>query len=415
MFATRTDWPLTPNRLTAALEERRARGLPLFDLTESNPTRCGFEYDTGAILGALADSRSLAYQPEPRGVASAREAVAGYYAERGVEVPSDRIFLTASTSEAYAWIFRLLANSGDSVLAPQPSYPLFGFLAGLNDVELVPYPLAYNCGWHIALDALQARLAVASPASARAILVVHPNNPTGSLVASAERQMLVSLCSQHGMALVADEVFADYAFACRVPGSEVATSGGPARSHAAVGDVLSFTLSGLSKIAALPQMKLAWIVVSGPDDLVREAAARLEIIADTYLSVSAPVAYALPRLLETRHAIQPQIRGRVERNRQWLRAALASHPALALLEADGGWYAVLRRSGAPGVPGSRSQTALDGKSDEDWAVELVQQDGVLVHPGHFYDFASEGYLVISLLPAAQIFEEGARKLLARFA
>ncbi|HLW80166.1 MAG TPA: pyridoxal phosphate-dependent aminotransferase, partial [Terriglobia bacterium] len=406
------DWPLTPNRLTAAIAERRERGLALLDLTESNPTRCGFKYDTAAILAALADSHSLIYQPEPRGPGSAREAVAGYYAERGIEVPLDRIFLTTSTSEAYAWVFRLLANPTDSVLVPQPSYPLFGFLAGLNDVELVPYPLVYanregaggrRRGWGIDLDALRALLAasVGSRSVAQAVLVVHPNNPTGSFVRADELRALVSLCRQYDLALIADEVFADYAFARSAPGGGAA-AGGRASSHAAVRDVLTFTLSGLSKVAALPQMKLAWIVMSGPDDLVRQAMERLEIIADTYLPVSAPVAHALPRLLETRYAIQRQVLDRVERNRQWLGTALASHPALVLLEADGGWYAVLQR------------ISPETRSDEDWAVELVKQDGVLVHPGHFYDFASEGYLVVSLLPQPEIFEEGARRVVARF-
>jgi len=386
MFASRTDWPLIPNRLAQAIERRRRAGLPILDLTESNPTRCGFVFDAPEILSALADPRALTYQPQPRGLLSARLAVAAYYAECGVRLDPEQIFLTTSTSEAYSYVFRLLANPGDNILVPCPSYPLFDFLARLNDLELVSYPLVYNHGWRIDLEALRARL---SPRT-RAILVVHPNNPTGSFIRQSELEFLLDRCRERSLALVADEVFADYPF------QDDARRVG---SHAGTSEALTFTLSGLSKISALPQMKLAWVVVNGPTEFLRSALSRLEVIADTYLSVSAPLAHALPKLLEARRALQPQILKRVRANLSRLDEFLAPGSPVSRLETEGGWYVILK---LPAI-----------HSDEDWAVELLNQDGVLVHPGHFYDFPSEGYLVLSLLPQSAVFEEGMRKILAR--
>ena len=391
MFASRTNWPLTPNRLSQLVEAFRREGRAFIDLTESNPTRCGFEFDGAEVLRALADPRSLTYQPDPRGLLAAREAVVRYYADRGVDLNPDQVFLTTSTSEAYSYIFRLLANPGDAILVPRPSYPLFDFLARLNDLELIPYPLAYHDGWAIDLEGLASRLRPAAP-KARAILVVHPNNPTGTFVTDEELQAMLKLCRTYEMALVADEVFSDYAFA--QDSTRVIT-------HAAVSGALTFTLNGLSKISALPQMKLAWIVVNGPPDALREAEARLEIIADTYLSVSAPLAHALPTLLESRRRLQPQILERIRANLRRLDGQLSPGCPVDRLRAEGGWYAVLR------VPSTRA--------DDDWAVELLSHDAVFVHPGHFYDFASEGYLVISLLPQPEVFQEGISRLLARIA
>jgi aspartate/methionine/tyrosine aminotransferase len=318
----------------------------------------------------------------------ARQAVASYYAERGIALDPGQIFLTTSTSEAYSYVFRLLADSADTVLVPQPSYPLFDFLAGLNDVGVVPYPLIYDQGWQIDLPTIEKRL----DARARAILVVHPNNPTGSFVRRRELAELLAFCQWHDMALVADEVFADYPF-----GAD------PQRvvSHAAVTEALTFTLSGLSKISALPQMKLAWLVLNGPPEILRSGLARLEIIADTYLSVSAPLALALPGLLETRRTLQPQILERVTSNLKSLDARLASGQPVSRLVVEGGWYAILR------LPSIRT--------DEEWAMELASQDGVLVHPGHFFDFSSEGNLVISLLTKPEVFEEGIARILKRVA
>lgn len=391
MFASRTDWSLTPNRLSQLMEGRRRQGLSCRDLTESNPTRCGFNFDAEKLLSALADARSLNYEPDPRGLLSARLAVASYYAERGVQLEPDQIFLTTSTSEAYSYVFRLLANPGDAILVPRPSYPLLDFLAGLNDVDLVPYPLAYHDGWRVELGTLAA-IVDSSWRKARAIVVVHPNNPTGSFVRREELECLLKPCEEHALALVADEVFADYAFA---PDDKRVVS------HAGMSEALTFTLSGLSKISALPQMKLAWVVVSGPPDVLTQALARLEIIADTYLSVSAPLAHALPTMLETRRSLQPQILERVRTNLRWLDERLAADLPVSRLKADGGWYAILK------LPAIRS--------DEDWAVELLAEDGVLVHPGHFYDFPAEGHLVVSLLPPAEIFQQGIGQLLARVA
>jgi hypothetical protein len=388
MFASRTDWSLAPNQLSEMVRERQQHGLPLIDLTESNPTRCGFVYNPEEILGALVDSRALTYEPDPRGLLSARRAVVSYYTERGVRVDAGQVFLTTSTSEAYSYVFRLLADSGDAILVPEPSYPLFDFLGGLNDVELVPYPLIYDQGWEMDLPALEARLGP----RVRAILLVHPNNPTGSFVRRSELKLLIQCCQQRGLALVADEVFADYGL---VPDDERVVS------HASVSETLTFTLSGLSKISGLPQMKLAWLVASGPRACLQEALARLEVIADTYLSVSAPLAYALPKWLEYRRTLQPQILERVRANLLRLEQVLAPGLPVSCGRTDGGWYAILK------LPSTRT--------DEAWALDLLSYDGVLVHPGHFFDFRSDGHLVVSLLPPPGVFEEGIRRILARVA
>ena len=385
MFAARTDWLLAPNRLSQQIEERRRQGLAVLDLTESNPTRCGFEAGK-EILQAFDDPRSLVYEPDPRGLLRAREAVCGYYAERGTSVNPEQIFLTTSTSEAYSYAFRLLLDPGDKVLLPQPSYPLFDFLAGLNDLEVVSYPLQYDR--KLSIDPEIAEKFLGS--GAKAIVVVHPNNPTGSYIASSELAFMVACCQQNQAALIADEVFADYAFE---PG------GRQVSSHAAVADVLTLTLSGLSKISALPQMKLGWLVVNGPPKLLGVALGRLEVIADTYLSVSAPLAHALPKLLERSKAAQPKIMERLRRNLGRVDQAVRSCPNLSRLETEGGWYAILK------VPATAS--------DEDWAVDLLANEGVLVHPGHFYDFPEDGYLVISLLTGEEILEEGMARILAR--
>jgi alanine-synthesizing transaminase len=401
MFAERTHWRLTPNPLTRAIDEFRKRGLPFLDLTESNPTRCGFAYDAQEILGALTDPRSLTYEPDPRGVLRARQAVAGYYAERGVKVEPRQIFLTTSTSEAYAYVFRLLADPGDNVLAPAPSYPLFEFLSRLNDLDLVPYPLVYDDDWQIDLHALEARIT----ARTRAVLVVHPNNPTGSFVRRQELDFLDRLCERHSLALIADEVFADYPLSpypsagSEVAGEIQAASGERVICHAAISSVLAFTLSGLSKISALPQMKLAWVVVNGPADLLSDALDRLELIADTYLSVSAPLAHALPKMLEGRGTIQSQISKRIHENLLWLDQQLSPNSLVRRLKTSGGWYVILR------LPAMRT--------DEEWSLEFLRQDCVLVHPGHFFDFPSDGHVVLSLLPAAENFQSGIQKLLAR--
>jgi aspartate/methionine/tyrosine aminotransferase len=386
MFSSRTNWSLTPNRLSQLLRKRRERGLPILDLTESNPTRCGFALDVEEILAPLHNPRSLTYEPDPRGLRVAREAVAEYYSERGVQLDPDQIFLTASTSEAYSFVFRLLANPGDKILAPQPSYPLFDFLGALNDVDVTPYPLVYHDGWQVDLEALAAQW----NSRARAVLVVHPNNPTGSYVQRRELSRMMEICHPTGAAIIADEVFADFGFGAD-PDRAV--------THAQDSETLTFTLSGLSKISALPQMKLGWIVVNGPPELRSQAHARLEVIADTYLSVSAPVALAAPAWLAHRSVIQSQILERVQANLRKLDELLIPGLPVSRLRVEGGWYAILR------VPSTRS--------DDDWAAELLTHEGVSVHPGHFYDFPSAGFLVLSLLPPREVFADAMCRAISR--
>jgi len=379
MFSRRTEWNLSPNRLTVAHQEALSSGSKIIDLTISNPTRAGIEYDESAILNALANPKALEYDPQPKGLRSAREAVARYYESI---VDPESLILTTSTSEGYSFVFRLLCNPTDEVLVPKPSYPLFEFLADLQDVKLVPYSLIYDHGWQIDFHSLETALTGKS----RAIVLVHPNNPTGSYISGQERKRLNELCHQHHLALVVDEVFLDYAH-----------HGEHKTTFAQNNDVLTFTLSGVSKISALPQMKLAWIAISGPQVNVDAAMQRLEIIADTYLSLNAPVQLAAPALLDQRKTIQLQLTRRVRANLSELDRQLARQKACSRLEIQGGWYAVLR------IPVIRS--------DEEFAIELLQNSDVLVHPGHFYDFPTDGYLVLSLITPEEEFRDGIARLL----
>jgi alanine-synthesizing transaminase len=414
-FSDRTNWRLAQNRFTVALEEVRAGGANILDLTVSNPTRAGLRYDAQAILGALASPRALDYDPQSKGLHEAREAVAGYYrSEHGVhDLDAERIVLTTSTSEGYSFVFRLLCNAGDELLVPKPSYPLFEFLADLQDVRLVPYPLIYDHGWQIDFPSLERAVTERT----RGVVVVHPNNPTGSFVSEGEMGMLNSFCREHGLAVIADEVFLDYGLDGRRAGTEKNTgslhapvdrdspihrlgrddNGIEHASFAGNREVLTFTLSGVSKISALPQMKVAWVVTSGPRELAEAAMGRLEVIADTYLSMNAPVQWAVPRLLEQRKDIQRQLMERVRANLAELDRQLAEQKACERLRVEGGWYAVLR------VPVMRS--------DEELAIELVREKAVVVHPGHFYDFPSDGYLVLSLITEEGEFGEGIGKVL----
>src|SRR6266700_1208318 len=376
MFAKRTNWNLTPNRLSAALAAHREAGKPLLDLTVSNPTECGFEYDGSAILKALSNAAALSYEPNPRGLESARRAVAGYYADRGEDVSTEDIFLTTSTSEAYSYVFRTLCAPGDELLIPSPSYPLIDFLADIQDVSLVRYPLIYDHGWQIDFHALEQAI---TPRT-RGVIVVHPNNPTGHFTKRAEMEKLNAICSARRLALIVDEVFLDFHL-----------DGRPA-SFAGNRDALTFTLSGISKICGLPQMKAAWVAVSGPQESKREALARLEVIADTYLSMSAPVQLALPTFLSDRAAFQRQLMARVRGNLAELDGQLVLRSVLSRLELEGGWYAVLR------VPATRS--------DEELTLVLLDEKGVYVHPGHYYDFSSDGYLVVSLICEEREFKTG---------
>ena len=393
MFSKRTNWKLEENAYTRALRRHRESGKAFFDLTVSNPTDCEFAYDEAAILGALQAPAALHYDPEPKGLPQARAAVADYYAQRdsgkGARLDPSRIILTTGTSEAYSFLFRLLCEPGDEVLIAHPSYPLFDFLATIQDVTLRPFRLIYDHGWQIDFTALRRLIGERT----RAILLVHPNNPTGHFVSEREAAELNAICADHELALVVDEVFLDYELV-RAGANPKRKSHGSFVSNARA---LTFVLSGLSKIAGLPQMKIGWIAASGPETLVRDAMARLEIIADTYLSLSAPAQYALPALLAQRHAIQPQIVARVEENLRQLDQALARQKTVSRLEVEGGWYAVLR---VPAV-----------QSDEELAIRLLEERDVLVHPGHFYDFPEDGYLVVSLLPREKEFADGVRRLL----
>ena len=377
MFAKRTNWDLTPNRLSEALAAHRAAGKPLLDLTVSNPTECGFSYDAKAILEALSNPAALRYEPDARGLESARRAVARYYASRNEAVSVEDIFLTTSTSEGYSYVFRTLCDPGDEVLIPSPSYPLFDFLAEIQDVKLVRYPLIYDHGWQIDFHALEQAIT----GRTRAVIVVHPNNPTGHFTKPTERVTLNGLCSAREMAIISDEVFLDFAL-----------DGKQAASFATNSEALSFTLSGLSKISGLPQMKAAWIAVSGPPNLKSEALGRLEMIADTYLSASTAVQLAMPALFEQRHSFQEQLLSRVRGNLEELDRLLARQSVCSRLVLEGGWYVVLR------VPSTRSE--------EELALDLLNSKDVYVHPGHFYDFLGDGFLVVSLITPQAIFSKG---------
>jgi len=384
MFSHRTDWKLTPNRFTAAQQELRAKGRELLDLTISNPTHADLHYEAETILTALAHPAAMAYDPQPKGLLTARQAVADYYREQHecFDLSPESLVLTASTSEAYSYIFRLLCDPEDEILVPKPSYPLFEFLAGLEDVKLVPYPLLYDHGWQIDFPSLYQ----AVNHRTRAVVVVHPNNPTGNYV--NQREELNAFCREYNLALLVDEVFLDYS-----------RDGAPRGTFACNPATLTFTLSGLSKISALPQLKLAWMAISGPEERAATAVARLEVIADTYLSVNTPVQLAAPELLAQRRRIQALLLDRVRTNLDELDFLLAKQKACQRLEVEGGWYAVLR------VPATQS--------DDDLAIELIEKTSVLVHPGHFYDFPSDGYMVLSLITPTGHFREGVQRVLAQ--
>ena len=387
MFSDRVPRELAANRLTTAIASLRAQERAFIDLTESNPTRAGFEYPPD-LLAPLADRRALAYAPSPLGTLDAREAVAGDYARQGVDVSADRIVLTASTSDAYSILFKLLAGAGDDVLIPRPSYPLFDHLARLDLVAARPYDLDIHAGWSIDFASVERAL---TPRT-RAVLIVSPNNPTGSFVTAGDLDRLAALCAPRGIAIVADEVFADYELA---PGAAARAGRAAARR-----DVLAFSLGGLSKSVGLPQVKLGWMAIGGPDALVRAALDRLEHICDAYLSVSTPVQVAVPRLLERGAAIRSQIAARVAANYGSLTALGSRVPSCRVLPSDGGWYAVLQ------VPSL--------ESEEDLVVGLLTVDGVLTHPGYFFDFPRESFLVVSLLPSADSFTDGVGRMLRHF-
>jgi len=385
VFSTRVSSDLTPNRLSAAVARLRQACVEIDDLTESNPTRVGLSYP-GRLLDALASPAGLGYSPQPFGTASARDAVVGDFRRRGMTVPRDRVVLTASTSEAYSLLFKLLCNPGDEVLVPVPSYPLFEYLATLDAVQVRSYRLEHHGEWSLDIDGLKR----ATTKRTRAVIVVNPNNPTGSYLKCPELDALAAHCKAHGLALIGDEVFAEYVLDADLPRT---------CSVLAQRQALTFGLGGLSKGLGLPQLKLGWMVASGPDDLVKPALERLELICDTYLSVATPVQKALPSLLADGAAIRTQIRDRVTRNYRALLTAAPRCPSVAVLPAEGGWSAVLQ------VPAMQSEESL--------VLQLLEQDHVFVHPGYFFDFPREAFLILSLLPHPDIFDRAVSRLLAR--
>ncbi len=384
MISSRLPRDLAPNRVSRAVEHCRASGRPLVDLTLSNPTRAGFHYPDD-LLQPLADAAALQYEPQALGLPAAREAVSREYARQGLQIDASRIALTSSTSEAYALLFKLFCNPGDVVLVPQPSYPLFEHLTRLEAVEIAPYRLEYHGTWRIDIESVRHALT----SRARMLLVVSPNNPTGSCLHRDDLAALVDICTAHGLPLVGDEVFADYRL-------DPATGAVPVLSQ---DEVLTCSLGGLSKSAALPQVKLGWIAWGGPPAVVAEALHAFEIVADSYLSVSTPVQVAAPALIERGGGVRQQVQERIRRNLEALRHMCDAHPSTTLLRVEGGWSAVVR---VPAVC-----------SEDDLVVTLVEQDGVVVHPGYFFDFPKEAFLVPSLLAEPEAFDAGMARVLAR--
>jgi alanine-synthesizing transaminase len=384
MFSTRTDWDLQHSPLYSLLQQKRARGEVILDLTESNPTKCGFNASASELVDAEGLQRSALYEPDPKGLRSARRAVSDWYQRQGIAVDPDRIILTSSTSEAYSFLFRLLCNVGDMVAVPQPSYPLFEYLARLNDILTQEYRLTYDGEWHCDRSSFEDVLA----SNAEALILVHPNNPTGSFVKKEERDWIVSEAGARIIPLIVDEVFSPFSFEHdeRRAGSFAATT-----------SALTFTVSGLSKLLGLPQLKLAWIVVSGTDDECVNAVRRLEVIADTYLSVGTVVQQSLPRLLTAHQQMTDRILARTKSNYEFLKRACAADLPVTLFQSEGAWSAILR------LPEKRT--------DEEWAFELLQHSGVATHPGHLFEIQIKSCVVVSLLPESGIFSEGIRRLL----
>jgi aspartate/methionine/tyrosine aminotransferase len=388
MFSDRVPSDLSHNRLSETVERSRAAGRPFLDLTDSNPTRASLSYPPD-LLRPLADQRGLVYEPHPLGHRSARLAVAADYARRGFSVPVERVVLTASSSESYSLLFKILCDPGDEVLTPRPSYPLFEHLARLDGVRTRSYDLEYHGEWSIDIEGLVHQLS----ARTRAVLLVSPNNPTGSFVRAAEIDRIAVACAERSVALVADEVFADYEL---TPGA--AAAGGSLLGRS---DALSFSLGGLSKSIGLPQVKLGWMAVSGPASLVEATLLKLELACDTYLSVSTPVQTAAAELFEKGAAIRGQIQERTRRNLRSLADLAAGSPECRLLRAEGGWSAILH------VPTLQSE--------EELVLELLEREHVLVHPGYFFDVPRETHIVVSLLTPPDAFDEGIRRVLRHFA
>ena len=385
-FSNRTNWNFSENKLSFRLKSLKDQGVAIIDLSESNPTRCNFNYLTNLeLLKPLTHPNNLKYNPSTQGKKEAREAIQSYYQSKCIEVDLKCIFLTSSTSEAYNYIFRLITNPNDHILIPRPSYPLFNFIAELNDIELDYYPIQYrNDEWQTNFKEIQN-----VHRDAKAVVLVHPNNPTGSFVKTKETQELIKIAKSKSLSLISDEVFLDYWFdknAERVV------------SFSNTQEILTFTLGGTSKCLGLPQMKLSWIVISGPEKTVNQAIQRLEIIADTYLSVNTPSQESLVHWFAHQNQIQNEIKERLNANRSWLSKQIPQ-TGITFLNSEGGWYAIIK------LP--------DFKSEEEWALEFLEKDHVFVHPGYFFDFEEEAFVILSLLPESSQFQEGCQKILNR--
>ncbi|MFZ0610734.1 MAG: pyridoxal phosphate-dependent aminotransferase [Desulfobacterales bacterium] len=389
MFSDRFDWNLPPNPLSRLLDDKKRAGEAVFDLTESNPTRVGLTYPADDILAALSRPAAMTYAPDPRGLLTARRAIGGYYRDRGVSIDADALFLTAGTSDAYAILFKLLGNPGDEVLIPRPGYPLLSYLARFEGLDAGAYPLRYDVieGWSIDLEVLRALI---TPRT-RAIVLIDPNNPTGSYVKPAEWGALAALGRRHELSLIVDEVFCDFG---------AGDSAGFLPQDLNRLESLTFVLNGFSKSIGLPQVKLGWIAVAGNSVRSQVARMHLETLLDFYLSVGTPVQHAADALLARRHAIQRQILARIDANSRFLEKQIASTGNCRVLKREGGWYAVV--------------DILDTVSDEERVLQLLADDNTLVHPGFFYDFNREGFVVVSLLPAEDTFCRGVSRLIGRY-
>jgi len=382
VFSKRVSFNLQENNLTLLLTRKRRSGTEIIDLTESNPTLVGLEYPEKDVLAKLPRSESLVYSPMARGEEVCRNSISDYYSERGVAVCAKDILLTSSTSEAYSFLFKLLIDPGGQILIPRPSYPLFGFLAQLECARTTTYPLCYQNGWYYDLDTLERCFSSAT----KAVVLVNPNNPTGTYIEQGQWRRLRELCLHHGTALICDEVFVDYCFSqTSRPFDPLSETG-----------LLSFFLNGLSKTAGLPQMKLSWIVIRGPSEQKRSASEHLEVVADTFLSVNSLVQKATPGFMKMARDIREQILHRIRVNYGFL-SKVSAGTAVECLSAQGGWYATLR---VPGI-----------KSEEEWALHLLEATNTLVHPGYFYDYEGKAFLVVSLLPEFAVFEEGVQRIL----
>lgn len=382
MFSRRTDWPFEQNPLMLALAQLKEKKIKVFDLTTSNPTQAGLAYPDRQILKALSLASNILYQPHPFGQEQARQAIAQMYERQKVMIRPEQIILTSSSSEAYAFLFRLLLNPDEEALFPSPSYPLFDFLAQLNDVDIQPYPLCYQQQWEIDLSVLKEKFSLKT----RALVLVNPNNPTGGFVKTKELAVINHLCRERDVAIICDEVFSDYVLDMHKDG---------VRTLSRNTDALTFVLGGLSKSLGLPQMKLSWIIVNGPEDKVARALERLEIIADTYLSVNTPAQNALPTWLRFKDKIQRPIQARIQKNQKLLQGLCAKTP-FKVLSAEGGWYAIIQ------LP--------EGLSEERFVEQLLREHHVFAHPGYFFDLIQGAHLVVSLLTPEDVLREGLSRI-----